>query len=36
MDAIGRLLRHETGGDPMRELKWSRRTIRKIARQLRL
>jgi len=36
MDAIGRLLRHETGGDPMRALKWSRRTIRKIARQLRL
>jgi hypothetical protein len=35
MDAIARLLRHETGGDPMRELKWSRRTIRKIARQLR-
>jgi len=36
MDAIARLLRHETGGDPMRDLKWSRRTIRKIARQLRL
>jgi transposase len=29
------LLRHETGGDPMRDLKWSRRAIRKIAGQLR-
>ncbi len=35
MDAIARLLQHETGGDPMRDLKWSRRAIRKIARQLR-
>jgi hypothetical protein len=36
MNAIARLLRHETGGDPMCHLKWSRRAIRKIARQLRL
>ena len=35
MDTISRLLRHETGGDPMRDLKWSRRATRKIARQLR-
>jgi hypothetical protein len=35
MDAVARLLQHETGGDPMRDLKWSRRAIRKIARQLR-
>jgi hypothetical protein len=33
MDAIARLLRHETGGDPVREPKWSLRTIRKVARQ---
>jgi Rhodopirellula transposase DDE domain len=32
--AIAHLLRHETGGDPMRDLKWSHRAIRKIARQL--
>jgi hypothetical protein len=36
MDAIAALLRHETGGDPMQDLKWSRRACRKIARQLRL
>jgi hypothetical protein len=35
MDAIARLLQHETGGDPMKDLKWSRRAIRKIAGQLR-
>jgi hypothetical protein len=35
MDTIARLLQHETGGDPMQDLKWSRRAIRKIARQLR-
>ena len=35
MDAIALLLQHETGGDPMQDLKWSRRAIRKIARQLR-
>lgn len=28
------LLRHETAGDPMRGLKWTRRTTRTIARQL--
>jgi hypothetical protein len=36
IEAIARLLRHETGGDPMCGLKWSRRACRKIARQLRL
>jgi hypothetical protein len=35
MAAIAHLLQHETGGDPMQDLKWSRRAIRKIARQLR-
>ena len=35
IEAIAHLLRHETGGDPMRDLKWSRRAIRKIAGQLR-
>ena len=35
MAAIAPLLQHETGGDPMQDLKWSRRAIRKIARQLR-
>ena len=34
IEAIAHLLRHETGGDPMRDLKWSRRAIRKIAGQL--
>jgi hypothetical protein len=29
------LLRHETAGDPMQGLKWTRRATRKIARQLR-
>ena len=32
---IGDLLQHETAGDPMRGLKWTRRATRKIARQLR-
>ena len=32
---MARLLRHETGGDPMRDLKWCRRATRKIARRLR-
>jgi Rhodopirellula transposase DDE domain len=35
MAAIAHLLQHETGGDPMQDLKWSRRAIPKIARQLR-
>ena len=35
MAAIAPLLQHETGGDPMQDLKWSRRAIRKIAHQLR-
>jgi len=32
---IADLLKHETGGDPMKDLKWTRRTTRKIARALR-
>jgi len=32
---IADLLKHETGGDPMKGLKWTRRTTRKIARELR-
>jgi Rhodopirellula transposase DDE domain len=28
------LLKHETAGDPMRDLKWTRKTTRKVARQL--
>ena len=36
MEVIAVLLRHETGGDPIHGLKWSRRACRKIARQLRL
>jgi len=32
---IADLLRHDTAGDPIRGLKWTRRTTRKIARQLR-
>jgi len=32
---IAQLLKHETGGDPMRDLKWCRRATRKIAAQLR-
>ena len=32
---IAHLLQHETGGDPMQDLKWCRRATRKIAAQLR-
>jgi hypothetical protein len=31
---IGDLLKHETAGDPMSGLKWTRKTTRKVARQL--
>jgi hypothetical protein len=31
---IADLLRHETAGDPMQGLKWTRKTTRKVARQL--
>jgi hypothetical protein len=32
--AIKRLLNHDTAGDPIRDLKWTRRTTRKVAEQL--
>jgi hypothetical protein len=32
---IADLLKHETAGDPMQGLKWTRKTTRKVARQLR-
>jgi hypothetical protein len=35
IECISELLRHETAGDPMKGLKWTRRTTRKIARELR-
>ena len=31
---IAELLKHETAGDPMSGLKWTRKTTRKVARQL--
>ena len=34
IQAIGELMRHETAGDPMTGLKWTRRTTGKIAAQL--
>lgn len=35
IERIADLLRHETAGDPMQDLKWTRRATRNIARQLR-
>lgn len=35
IERIAELLKHETAGDPMGNLKWTRKTTRKIARQLR-
>jgi hypothetical protein len=35
MERIAELLEHETAGDPIRGLKWTRKTTRSIARQLR-
>jgi len=32
---IADLLKHETAGEPMHGLKWTRKTTRKVARQLR-
>jgi transposase InsO family protein len=32
---IADLLKHETAGDPMQGLKWTRKTTRKVAQQLR-
>jgi hypothetical protein len=34
IEAIGELMRHETAGDPVTGLKWTRRTTRKIAEEL--
>ena len=34
MDAIKKMLEHETAGDPIRGLKWTRKTTQKIADQL--
>jgi len=35
IECIGELLKHDQAGDPMHGLKWTRRTTRKIAQQLR-
>jgi len=35
IDRIAFLLKHETAGDPMRSLKWTRKTTRNVARELR-
>lgn len=35
MDAIKKLLKHETAGDPVKGLKWTRKTTQKIADELR-
>ena len=35
MDAIKKLLKHETAGDPVRGLKWTRKTTKKVADELR-
>ena len=35
IERIADLLKHDTAGDPMKGLKWTRRTTRKIARELR-
>jgi hypothetical protein len=34
MTRIEKLLEYETAGDPMRRLKWTRKTLRKIAAEL--
>jgi hypothetical protein len=35
IDCIAELMRHETAGDPMSELKWTRKTTEKLASELR-